>query len=316
MSIFTLSLLLAGGLILLFVGAELLIRGSSSLALRFGISPLVVGLTVVAFGTSSPELVVSINASLDGNPAIALGNIVGSNICNIALILGIASLIRPLAVEAQVVKREIPILIAISLLMFILLLNNEISRPEGILFVSGIVVYTSLSIYLSKKETSQKVKSEFEEGIPKAKTTVSVSIIMSIGGLALLIFGSDLFVKGAVGVAEKLQLSQAIIGLTIVSLGTSLPELITSAVAAYKKEADIAIGNIVGSNIFNILAILGITATVSPVVAPDISILDLSFMLGFAFLLWPLTKTGFVLNRLEGSILLLGYLIYIYILIP
>jgi cation:H+ antiporter len=316
MSIFTLSLLLAGGLILLFVGAELLIRGSSSLALRFGISPLVVGLTVVAFGTSSPELVVSINASLDGNPAIALGNIVGSNICNIALILGIASLIRPLAVEAQVVKREIPILIAISLLMFILLLNNEISRPEGILFVSGIVVYTSLSIYLSKKETSQKVKSEFEEGIPKAKTTVSVSIIMSIGGLALLIFGSDLFVKGAVGVAEKLQLSQAIIGLTIVSLGTSLPELITSAVAAYKKEADIAIGNIVGSNIFNILAILGITATVSHVVAPDISILDLSFMLGFAFLLWPLTKTGFVLNRLEGSILLLGYLIYIYILIP
>jgi cation:H+ antiporter len=316
MSIFTLSLLLAGGLILLFVGAELLIRGSSSLALRFGISSLVVGLTVVAFGTSSPELVVSINASLDGNPAIALGNIVGSNICNIALILGIASLIRPLAVEAQVVKREIPILIAISLLMFILLLNNEISRPEGILFVSGIVVYTSLSIYLSKKETSQKVKSEFEEGIPKAKTTVSVSIIMSIGGLALLIFGSDLFVKGAVGVAEKLQLSQAIIGLTIVSLGTSLPELITSAVAAYKKEADIAIGNIVGSNIFNILAILGITATVSPVVAPDISILDLSFMLGFAFLLWPLTKTGFVLNRLEGSILLLGYLIYIYILIP
>lgn len=308
-------LYLIGGLILLFIGAEGLIRGSSNLAIKIGITPLVVGLTVVAFGTSAPELVVSLKAALIGNSSIALGNVIGSNIANIALILGVAALIRPLDVHANVIMREIPIMIGISILLIILLLDGELGLIDGIIFVSGIVVYTIVNIILARKEKNPEVDAEFKEGL-ESKLGVPISIVFMIVGLGLLILGANLFIQSAIAIAKLFYLSDAVIGLTIVAVGTSLPELITSIVAAYKKEADIAIGNVVGSNIFNILSILGITAIIIPISSAGISYVDLGIMLIAAIVLFPLSRTGFSITRWEGAILLAGYVIYIYHLIP
>lgn len=308
-------LYLVGGLVLLFIGAEGLIRGSSNLAIKIGITPLVVGLTVVAFGTSAPELVVSLKAALIGNSSIALGNVVGSNIANIALILGVAALIRPLDVHANVIMREIPIMIGITILLIILLLDGEIGLIDGLIFVTGVVVYTIVNITLARKEKNPEVEEEFKEGL-KSRLSIPISIIFMIVGLGLLILGANLFVQSAVAIAKLFHLSDAIIGLTIVAIGTSLPELITSIVASYKKEADIAIGNVVGSNIFNILTILGITAIIIPVSSAGISYVDLGIMLITAVVLLPLSKTGFSISRMEGAFLLIGYAAYLYYLIP
>ncbi len=304
-----------GGLVLLFIGAEGLIRGSSNLAIKIGITPLVVGLTVVAFGTSAPELVVSLKAALLGNSSISLGNVIGSNIANIALILGVAALIRPLDVHANVIMREIPIMIGISILLIILLLDGEIGFIDGVIFVTGIVIYSIVNIILARKEKNPQVDAEFKEGL-ESKLSIPVSILFLVVGLGLLILGANLFVQSAVAIAKLFNVSDAIIGLTIVAVGTSLPELITSVVASYKKEADIAIGNVVGSNIFNILSILGITALVIPVSSAGISYVDLGIMLITATVLLPLSKTGFSISRTEGAFLLFGYVAYIYYLIP
>lgn len=308
-------LYLVGGLVLLFIGAEGLIRGSSNLAIKIGITPLVVGLTVVAFGTSAPELVVSLKAALIGNSSIALGNVIGSNIANIALILGVAALIRPLDVHANVIMREIPIMIGISILLIIFLLDGELGLIDGIIFVTGIVVYTIVNIIMARKEKNPEVDAEFKEGL-ESKLGVPISIVFVIVGLGLLILGANLFVQSAIAIAKLFHLSDAVIGLTIVAVGTSLPELITSIVAAYKKEADIAIGNVVGSNIFNILSILGITAIIIPISSAGISYVDLGIMLIAAIVLFPLSRTGFSITRWEGVILLAGYVVYIYHLIP
>lgn len=309
------ALYLLGGLVLLFIGAEGLIRGSSNLAIKIGITPLVVGLTVVAFGTSAPELVVSLKAALIGNSSIALGNVIGSNIANIALILGVAALIRPLDVHANVIMREIPIMIGISILLIILLLDGEIGLIDGVIFVTGVVVYTIVNIFLARKEKNPEVDEEFKEGI-ESKLGVPISIVFMVVGLGMLIFGANLFVQGAIAIAKLFHLSDAVIGLTIVAVGTSLPELITSIVASYKKEADIAIGNVVGSNIFNILSILGITAIIIPISSAGISYVDLGIMLIAAIVLFPLSRSGFSITRLEGAILVVGYVIYIYYLLP
>jgi len=309
------SLYLAGGLIFLFIGAEGLIRGASALALRVGITPLVVGLTVVAFGTSTPELVVSLKAALIGNSSISLGNVVGSNIANIALILGIAAVIRPLDVHANIIRREIPIMIGISILLILLLIDGELGLVDGTIFVIGIVVYTIVNISIARKEKNAEVEKEFKEGL-KTKLGVAVSIIFIVGGLALMILGANLFVTSSISIAKSIGVSDAIIGLTIVAIGTSLPELITSIVASYKNESDIAIGNVVGSNIFNILGILGITALVIPLSSKGISYIDFGVMLFTAMILLPLSKTGFRISRLEGIFLLIGYLVYIYYLLP
>lgn len=295
----------------MFAGAEGLIRGSSALALRAGISPLVVGLTVVAFGTSSPELVVSINAALDQNGGIAIGNVIGSNICNIALILGISAIISPMLVQAQVIKREIPIMIGVTLLFSAIMLTGIVSRIEGFILLAGIVIYTFVSIYLSRKENNSAVNEEFKEGLPKASQKIWVSVLLVIAGLAFLIYGANVFVEGAVALAKRAGLSEVVIGLTIVAAGTSLPELITSAVAAYKKEADIALGNIVGSNIFNILSIIGITALISPVDSSGITLVDISVLILTSVLIWPLSRSGSKLSRWEGGILLMVYVGYI-----
>lgn len=216
-------LYLAGGLILLFVGAEGLIRGSSNLAIKMGITPLVVGLTVVAFGTSTPELVVSLKAALIGNSSISLGNVVGSNIANIALILGVAALIRPLDVHAKVIMREIPIMIGISVLLLLLLIDGELGFFDGLVFVFGIVIYTVVNVMMARKEKNSEVDTEFKEGL-KSKLGIRISIILMIGGLGLLIVGANLFVQSAVAIAKMFNISDAIIGLTIVAVGTSLPD--------------------------------------------------------------------------------------------
>lgn len=308
-------LFLIGGLIMLFIGAEGLIRGSSNLAIKIGITPLVVGLTVVAFGTSTPELVVSLKAALLGNSSIALGNVVGSNVANIALILGVAAIIRPLKVHANVIMREIPIMIGITVLLLIIIIDGEVGFIDGLIFVLGIIAYTVVNVIMARKEKNPEVDAEFEEGL-KSKLGVPVSIVFMVVGLGLLIAGANFFVKSAVAIAKLFQMSDAVIGLTIVAIGTSLPELITSIVASYKKEADIAIGSVVGSNIFNILSILGITALIFPVSSAGINIIDLSVMLFTAIILFPLSRTGFSITRLEGTFLLAGYMVYIYYLLP
>lgn len=315
MTEFEIVLYLAGGLILLFVGAEGLIRGSSNLAIKMGITPLVVGLTVVAFGTSTPELVVSLKAALIGNSSISLGNVVGSNIANIALILGVAALIRPLDVHAKVIMREIPIMIGISVLLLLLLMDGELGFFDGLVFVFGLITYLIVNVMMARKEKNTEVDSEFTEGL-KSKLGIPISIVLMIAGLGLLILGANLFVQSAVAIAKMFKVSDAIIGLTIVAIGTSLPELITSIVAAYKKEADIAIGNVVGSNVFNILGILGITALIIPVSSVGISCIDLGVMLFTAIILFPLSRTGFSISRFEGAILLIGYFGYVYYLLP
>lgn len=315
MSPIEIVLYLIAGLVLLFWGAEGLIRGSSNLAIKMGITPLVVGLTVVAFGTSTPELVVSLKAALLGNSSISLGNVVGSNIANIALILGVAALIRPLDVHAKVIMREIPIMIGISLLLLLLLVDGELGFFDGLIFVVGIVIYTIVNVLMARKEKNPEVDNEFKEGL-KSKLGIPVSIFLMIAGLGLLIFGANLFVQSAVAIAKMFNVSDAIIGLTIVAIGTSLPELITSIVAAYKKEADIAIGNVVGSNVFNILGILGITALIIPISSVGISYVDLGVMVFAAIILFPLSRSGFSISRFEGAILLIGYFGYVYYLLP
>ncbi|MDZ7625270.1 MAG: calcium/sodium antiporter [Ignavibacteriaceae bacterium] len=312
---FEVLLFLILGLVALFIGAEGLIRGSSALALKIGITPLVVGLTVVAFGTSTPELVVSLKAALIGNSSISLGNVVGSNIANIALILGIASVIRPLDVHTDVIRREIPIMIGLSILLIILLIDGELSFIDGLIFVSGIITYTIVNVVMARKEKNTEVEKEFKEGL-KTKLGVPASIIFIVGGLGLMILGANLFVTSSISIAKTIGVSDAIIGLTIVAIGTSLPELITAIVASYKNESDIAIGNVVGSNIFNILGILGITSLVIPLSSAGISYIDFGVMLFTAMILLPLSKTGFKISRLEGIFLLVGYIIYIYYLLP
>jgi cation:H+ antiporter len=308
-------LFLVLGLILLFIGAEGLIRGSSALALKIGITPLVVGLTVVAFGTSSPELVVSLKAAFIGNSSISLGNVVGSNVANIALILGISSLIRPLDVHANVIRREIPIMIGITILLILLLIDGELNLADGLILALGFIIYIVSNIIVARKEKNTEVENEFKEGL-KTRLGVPVSIIFIAGGLSFMILGANLFVTSSISIAKAIGVSDAIIGLTIVAIGTSMPELITSIVASYKNESDIAIGNVVGSNIFNILGILGITVLIISVNAEGIDFIDYGVMLFASLILLPLSKTGFMISRLEGIFLVVGYIIYIYYLLP
>lgn len=307
---------LIAGVLFLYLGAEGLVRGSASLAGRLGLTRLVIGLTIVAFGTSSPELVVSIKTAYNGQGDLSLGNIIGSNICNIALILGLSSLIRPLSVNVQVVRLQIPIMIAVSLLLWALLMDGRLDRLEGVGLCMGILAYTIYSLHLARKETGQSFRKEGRNPEEGSMPKFWINVLFAAGGLALLVFGANLFVSGAVSMAKILHISQALIGLTIVAVGTSLPELATSLVAALRKEGDIAIGNVVGSNIFNILAILGISSLVRPVEMGGIGKGDIMMMILTAILTLPMARSGFRLARWEGIILLLLYGGYIYYLLP
>ncbi len=295
------------GLVLLYFGAEGLVRGSSSLALRLGLSPLVVGLTVVAFGTSSPELVVSLKAALNGQGAISVGNVVGSNICNIGLILGLSALITPIATSSQIVRIDIPIMIGVTLVSLVFLANGSIGFAEGAVLFALLIGYIVFSIRLARLAKGDALEEEFTQEVSVSKRGVAVDLLMVGGGLVLLVFGARYLVDGAVIIARSFGWSDALIGLTIVAVGTSLPELATSLLAAIKKEADIAVGNIVGSNIFNLLGILGISAMVTPLEAHEIGWIDLGVMTGFAVLLWPFARRQHRICRWEAGILLVSY---------
>ena len=310
------AILIVGGLVLLFFGADWLVKGAVTMALHLGLSPLIVGLTVVALGTSLPEALVSVQASLDNQGGIALGNVIGSNILNIALILGLSALIQPLKVDSHLVKADVPLLVGASFLLMVLLEDFHISRMEGALLLLGIVFYVCGNIMTVKRTSPEEDKIEGIE-IPEDP---SKNLLRHIGllvlGLIALAFGSNFLVSGAVDLARLWGLSEALIGLTIVSIGTGTPELATALMAAYRKTADIAIGNAVGSNLFNIMFVVGLAGLVAPMDATGINSSDLYVMFGLTILLLPTVWTGLVLDRKEGFLFVAIYVAYIYYLWP
>lgn len=304
------------GLVVLIFGGDFLVRGASSIALRFHLSPLVVGLTIVAFGTSAPELVISLKSALAGSPDLTMGNVVGSNICNLALVLGVTALIGPINVNPNSLKLDWPVTMGSSLLLFLLVQGGLISFFEGVLFVVLIVAYNFYLIRDSRR-ASKKVR---EVEIEEFDTVPSPSIWKDIGFLAIgsvgLYFGAEWFVGGAQELARFLGVSERVIGITVLALGTSLPELVTAMVAAFRQETDLALGNLLGSNIFNILSILGITSIVTEIpVSQKIIDTDMWWMLGITFLLFPMMVYKRRLTRVDGTVLLAIYLYYTYTVI-
>lgn len=295
--------LFVGG-VLLYGGAEWLVRSSVSLALAHRISGLVIGLTVVALGTSSPELAVSLRAALMGDGDIAVGNVIGSNICNIALILGLVALFRPIRIHVRLVKQDVPVLILLTLLFVVLLVDQTLSRLNGLFLVSLLIVYVATSLLIGRTSPEPITFSSLPGRIPKP-------ILVLLIALAVLVLGAHLFLKGAVELATVFGVSQAVIGLSVVAVGTSLPELATSLVAAWRGEQDLAVGNAVGSNIINILAILGVSSLVHPITVIAIRPLDMIVLMGMTVILLPFLFTRFRLSRIEGVILLLAYGVYI-----
>lgn len=300
--------LLILSLVALYIGAGWLVQGSSALALKAKISPLVVGLTIVAFGTSAPELVVSLNATLSGQGDIAIGNIVGSNIFNIGVILGVSGNHLPASGKKAITPNRDPGHAGRNRTVHQPFLERDIGRTEGLFFLTGIIIYTIFSLFYSRKHGTEGSSQELEEQ-PKHWAVDTLAIV---GGLVVLVFASRLLVDNAVSIAKELGVSEAVIGLTIVAAGTSMPELATSIVAAYKRKTDIAIGNIVGSNLFNILTIAGSCALIHPIEAKNVNYIDLLVMLGISVLLLPLVKSGQKISRTEGFVLILFYVIYMF----
>lgn len=312
----TTFLLLVVGLVFLVSGAELLVRGASRLANAVGISPLVIGLTVVAYGTSAPEMVVSVMAGFSGQPDIAVGNVVGSNIFNVLFILGVSALIVPLIVSQQLIRLDVPIMIAASILTLVLGADESIGRVDGSILFAGVIAYTMFLIHQSRKENAA-AQDEFEKEFGTKKDAAPSSWIRNVAfilaGLGFLVLGSKWLVNGAVSFAQLFGVSELVIGLTIVAAGTSLPEVATSIVAAIKGERDIAVGNVVGSNIFNILAVLGLSGLVTPegiVVSPGALAFDIPIMIIVAVACFPIFLTGSLIARWEGGLFLLYYVAY------
>lgn len=305
------------GLILLVVGAEALVKGASKIAVAIGITPLVVGLTVVAFGTSSPEMAVSVMSALSGNSDIALGNVVGSNIFNVLFILGISSLIVPLIVAQQLIRLDVPVMIGASLLVVLFGFNGDIAWWEGFILLILGIVYTVYIVRESRKEKNKEVLQEYEKEFGEdkkvSKSNIWLSTLFVIVGLGLLVLGSKWLVDGAVYIAHSLGVSDLVIGLTIIAAGTSLPEVATSIIASIRGERDIAVGNVVGSNIFNILFILGIAAMVGKEginVAESAVFFDIPVMIAVAVACLPIFFTGRKIERWEGAVFLFYYVAY------
>ncbi len=303
------------GLVALVIGAELLVRGSSRLALSCGVSPLVVGLTIVAFGTSAPEVAVSVGSAIHGNSDIAIGNVVGSNIFNVLFILGVSALITPLVVHAQILRQEVPIMIASSLLLLAFAADGNLSFGESAAFAILLVAYTVFLIRQSRRQTAA-MKAELTanaEPAARAHGHWSIQVVLVIVGLGFLVLGADWLVASATHFARELGVSDLVIGLTIVAAGTSLPEVATSITAAIRGQRDIAIGNVIGSNTFNILGCLGATGMVAKnglPIADSMLSFDLWVMLAVAFLCLPLFFTGRRIARWEGFFLLASYVAY------
>ncbi len=306
------------GLVLLLAGAEGLVRGASRLAAAAGVSPLVIGLTVVAFGTSSPEMAVSVRSALlgTGGADIAVGNVVGSNIFNILLILGISAAIAPLVVSQQLVRIDVPLMTAVSVVVLLAGLDGVVGRFEGLLLFLGVIGYTAFAIHLGRKE-SRAVQEEYEKEYSRparGRRAIAGSVMLAVVGLAMLVAGAHWLVTGAVQIARSFGISELVIGLTIVSAGTSLPEVATSVVAAVRGERDIAVGNVVGSNLFNLLAVLGLSAAVAPqgvTVSPAALRLDIPVMIAASALCLPIFFTGYRITRSEGILFLAYYAAYV-----
>jgi cation:H+ antiporter len=307
-------LMFALGLVALVIGAELLVRGASRLAVSFGVSPLVVGLTVVAFGTSAPEMAVSVGSALTGAPDLAIGNVVGSNIANVLLILGISALITPLLVDEQIIRQEIPIMIGASALLVVMALDGNIGLVESVALFALVIAYTVFLVVQSRR-ASKAVQDEFETGIPTSTWDRhwAVQLALIAVGLVLLVVGADWLVDAAVAFARAFGVSDLVIGLTVVAVGTSMPEIATSIIAAIRGQRDIAVGNVVGSNVFNILAVLGAAGVASGVGLPVSEAarnFDLWVMLAVAFACLPIMITGREIARWEGVVFLAYYVAY------
>jgi len=307
------------GFVLLVGGAELLVRGASKLALAVGISPLVVGLTVVAYGTSAPELAVTIGAVYEGESALAIGNVVGSNISNILLVLGLAASISGLVVAGQLIRIEVPLMIAVSVVLWIMSFDGVLSRIDGVILFAGAVIYTVFVIRKSRKETKES-KAQFSEAYDKDKDLdkgpkqIAIQVAMIVGGLILLVFGANWLIDGASEIAEMFGVSNLVIGLTIVAVGTSLPEIATSIMASMRNQKDIAVGNAIGSNIFNILLVLGITSMVAPIgiqVPARAVAIDMPIMIAVAVACLPIFFTDYRISRWEGFLFLGYYITYV-----
>ncbi len=329
--------LLLGGLVLLVIGGELLVRGAVAIAERLGMSPLLIGLTLVGFGTSTPELVTSIQAAIAGSPGIAVGNIVGSNISNILLILGLSAIITPVAVQSNALRRDGAVVVLTALLFVIIGYTHVLDRISGAIFVGLLAAYI---FYAYRQETAPAAASEghtsaYEKAeaydelrngpIRHPAETKSwaermgllLPLLMALGGLAVVVLGGKLLVDGAIGIARAYGLSEAVIGLTIVAVGTSMPEFVTSIVAAIRKHGDVALGNIMGSNIYNILGIGGVTGLMAPTEIPsEIANFDNLVMLAASAAMFAVAWSGYRISRLEGSALLAGYIAYVFVLLP
>ena len=313
------SLVFLVGLGILYVGAEWLVKGAASLALRYGIRPLVVGLTVVALGTSMPEFVVNFFAALSNEDSLALGNIIGSNICNIALILGTSALVLPLAVTSGTLRKEYPIMMLVMVFFYIIALDGVINQVDGIMLVGGLVAFLIFIVLDARRyarrsavEGVANVEGEEVLGSPLRK------VLFLIGGIAFLAVGARLMIYAAIFIAEELGIDPVVIGLTVVAIGTSLPELAASVVSAIRSEADLSVGNVLGSNLLNVLFVVGLVSMVSPIQV-DPESLDLHFpvMLAFGALLLPIMWTHYRISRFEGGILLAGFVGYLaYLVLP
>lgn len=310
-------LLLAGALLLYF-GAEWLVHGSAGLARSFGIRPIVIGLTVVAYGTSAPELVVSMVAAIEGRSAIALGNVVGSNIANIGLILGLTAMIRPPRVDSGLIRRELPVLVVATVLVPFMLYNGVVSRLEGAFLVAAAVAFTLFTLRLTRQVSSEStlgVEAREEVALEAARGGMGKLIGIALLGLGVLVAGGKLFVDAASGLALQLGMSEQLVGLTIVAIGTSLPELATSLVAAVRGHSDLAVGNIVGSNVFNILFVLGGSAVVRPISESlAANRVSLAVMIGFAAIGTLMMRWERVISRAEGAVLVAVYATFLAVL--
>lgn len=299
-------LLLIGGLAVLIGGGEVLVRGAVGIASKFKLSPLVIGMTIVSFGTSAPELIVSLKAALEGSPEIAIGNVIGSNIANISLVLGLTAIILPIPVAVATLKRDWPIMMFVSLLFFVFILNGMLENWEGFIFVGLLLGYIIYQLKSSKKS---------DEETEVVKQHILISILLIAIGVVGLAFGADWLVQGAVNIAKNFGVSEHIIAVTIVAFGTSVPELVTSVVAAVKKQMDISVGNLIGSNIFNILAVLGITAIFKEIpISETVISNDIFWVLGTSFILLPL-MLNYSISRWKGALLFFTYLLYVFFLL-
>lgn len=300
------------GLFGLYWGAEWMVTGASRLAGSFGIRPMVVGLTVVAFGTSSPELAVSLIAVFEESDGIAIGNIIGSNIANIGLILGASALVSPLRVEANVLRRELPIMIGVSLLFIALLFDGQIDSTDGALLFAGLVGYLAYQL----RDVFRRNGTVDDAGLDSNRPSQhGRNALMVVAGLGLLVAGANLMIESGIVIARLLGISEVVIGIALVAVGTSLPELATSMVSALRGQSDISVGNIIGSNIFNVMCVVGVVSMIMPLeVDRQLLFFELPVMMAFSLVLIPFMRTGFVLNRWEGGLLLAGYAVFIFYL--